>query len=164
MNKIINYDININEMINSKMIEYVEYEFGKMLEDNDYSIEAIYMNRLKYLLKNAGRKLYIKNRTIIYGLALMKRFLKSENEKKKKKNNLDLLFIFTSCLILGYKMENIVHLNNSFFCSVEIGGLDNETINVYEKFIIKELNFNLYVNEKEFEKIIDDISAFSNRK
>jgi hypothetical protein len=65
-------------------------------------------------------------------------------------NYTDLIFMMVTSLILSHKCSNDVCFRNSQFCANDWGNLSVQTLNAAEMHMLKTLEFDLRVSEKEF--------------
>jgi hypothetical protein len=146
-------EIKLNETISDELISIVRLLMKNILkkEESNYEINCEY--RIHALLKNSSKYFNLKNRTVLYGLILLFRLHENNPGLKEMRNHIDLMFIFISCLIIGYKMEHINHFENHHWCNELVGYLDYRTVNECEIFVIKHLNFNLYIEEKDIHEM-----------
>jgi hypothetical protein len=151
-----------NELLSDTMIVIVKDVLKKMLISIKSEEEYLLRNRLEDLLKAFRKEVHIKNKEVIFGLIFLKKIYDMKEEQtilQKISTHIDLLFIFISCLIIGYKMERIDHIPNEELS--KIGMLNNKALNECEIFVIQTLNFNLIIRNEDIINISSNLNIIN---
>jgi hypothetical protein len=148
-----------NQLSTKNIINLINLNLLEILEVEGCVVRKSFIEKLSYLLEDARETFNLKDRTIIYGLALLRRVFKVVKGKQYVKDHNNLIYVFVACLVLGYKMEKIDHEDNSKWCMIFFGTSSSLWFNTFEIDVIKLLNFDLSIFKEEIEILENEIAV-----
>jgi hypothetical protein len=131
-----------------QVVLHERQQAGVSEDEDDVNI----INRLRILLWTLSEKVRYREGELLIAQLLFLRFYQSNIDLELFQNCVDLFFVVLVCLLLGHKLSTDNPCSNSYWCFYDVSNVDQKTLDNCEIYVLKKLNYNAWITEKEYEE------------
>jgi hypothetical protein len=131
---------------------------------SNYEDEVNIINRLRLLLWILDKKINYTESELIKAQILLMRFYKNNIGHKIFRNFVDFFFIILVSLIIAHKISTDNPYSNSYLSDEDISNVDISTLNNCEIYFLKELKYDVMINEEEYKEKMTLLRNFKKEK